>query len=311
MMAKRVSASDAPRLEEFVNACIVLDDWLHWMSSFCGVSEASEAFSDDQSYLSPYRILSHLSTKSERWQYTFQYLDRLSPYVVLAIEKWSPLLTPNEGQQPVQGKPLAWRPEAEISVGMELVRAWFPFPHYLAYPTAHELVCDCLDQFVNSFVKAIETTKTLDFSAMKLGTTDSVLQWNSDEVSRLRACLGQERSWLGSLLKGSGLGDDYRTKWRPYTPEALSLLNGFDESMEAESKILDALLQNEPLTQLELSHSADQGNPPSGTFKAAIKRLSQSKLILSGGPGKASKGYFLTPLGCAVALNEISLLHGR
>lgn len=64
-MAKRRAVSDAPSLEELVHACIVLDDWLHWMPAVCGMSEESKAVHEDQTYLSTYRILDRLMQNLE------------------------------------------------------------------------------------------------------------------------------------------------------------------------------------------------------------------------------------------------------
>lgn len=350
-MATRAPASETSSLNELVCACTVLDDWIHWMHGICGFDEGSESVPDDQAYLSSCRILKTLASNSSEFVYAFDYLVQLRSSVIHAINCWAPLLSRNEGQLPIQSTLLMRRPGTVFHNGKRSLRPpllWFQFSSGMAYPTAHEAVCDCFDQFVTGFAGHLGPLSPLrkdEREILQLRTRDFVLQWCPSEAGRLLACMSQERRWLSRLLNsGPGgndlyleLNDNYREKWSPYTSDTSSLKSRIQRLGDVKLKILDALLKREDelLTLSKLSklvgvrvtttttttvskkgtrpnakkpqEASPKDASPSRKIKTAITELTRENLIRPGGQGRGSKGYFLTPLGNAVALLRIRL----
>ncbi len=317
-MAKRQSkpapAIKHPPLDELVRACFVFDDWLQWMAVACGSVTEGSISSFTASFINPFRFLPSTGAAfgedgdDGTLAYAIDYLAREQPFIQKVISDWAPLLTLIPAERPTSYTLLNWNAFAErlLNPGIKMFYGW---PPGISTPTAHE----CVWEWFNLFVRFVAQFRDDNASSDQEGRVDLAsafmsLDWNQQNAEVLLAAMEQERRCLSKEIGLPKDAEKYYRIWRPnreHPPEAQELIPRLGPLAR---DIMQAAYLKQGRTKKQLSDDVMR-RPPSGQFKCMLSGLIKDGLLDSGGPGRASSGYQLTPLGRKVAelLNAMRL----
>ncbi|MEI8383714.1 MAG: hypothetical protein WCJ09_26605 [Planctomycetota bacterium] len=310
-MAKRQSkpapAFKHPPLDDLVRACFVFDDWLQWMAEACGSVTGNCVSSITPMFLNPFRFLPSVGTAFSEdgddgtLAYAINYLTSEQPFIKNVIFKWAPFLTLIPTERPMSYTLLSWNDSAErlLNPGIKMFYGW---PPGISTPTAHECVWEWFNLFVRFVAQFRDDNATSDQEGrVDLASAFMSLDWNQQNAAVLLAAMEQERRCLSKEIGLPKDAEEYYRIWRPnreHPPEAQELIPRLSPLAR---DILHAVYLKEGRTQKQLSLEVLRKATPSGQFKSMLSALIDHELVDSGGPGRASSGYRLTPLGSQVA----------
>lgn len=310
-MAKRQSkpapAFKHPPLDDLVRACFVFDDWLQWMAEACGSVSGNCVSSITPMFLNPFRFLPSVGTAFSEdgddgtLAYAIEYLESNRSVIKKAITEWAPFLTLIPTESPASYTLLNWNAQADrlLSPVIKMIWGW---PKGITTPTAHECVWEWFDRFVRIVVQLQNGAAASDPEFhVDLAWVFMSLDWNEQDAAVLLAAMEQERRCLSKEIGLPKNAEEYYRIWRPYWEHPPKVQEIIPKLSPLARDILHAVYLKEGCTQRQLSLEVLRKATPSGQFKSMLSALIKHELVDSGGPGRASSGYRLTPLGSQVA----------
>lgn len=302
-------------MSDLVSACLALDDWLIWMADACGSIRGDIVYGLPP-FVSPYRHLGEFGSHDTSLLTASKYLIELGKSLLPEFGTMIKSYARTGGAFSLQSHLLTLRSTPEdVSEDLRLCLPLFPEPADVSYPTAHQAVRDHFERFV-LFIGQIFKSFASDYFRWLDVTYEafSIIEWNQVDAGRLLAGMEQERRWLfvgqGQMFFSDSAYASYRTTWRPYGDASISLRERANQLDNIQAAILLVLLNSEPQTERALAKSIQplldtRGSSAHLNLIAALKRLCGENMVCSGGHGRASHGYRMTPFGRVIAMIQV------
>lgn len=311
-------ADGAQHIDDFVNASLMLDEWLVWMSSLCGHCSGTEVPFFVRSGFPRLAIVPELEPPPEEESrnrivaYGLAFFSGWHDSVRFAVSNWSHRFSASSGAGGAV-------PSALIRVIDSAGRnsLFGGFPESVTDPSAHEAVIWWFANFVHHVqslrLQALSDSTKEMFHDNRCWPEDWHLEshfenwlWNRNDAARLAAIMECERRILYQAWEQQATIDSlpaYDQLWRRDRRLSLAVVEviaKLDNPMDR--SILKSLFREQPCTKDALVHSVcgNKQNAP-GNFNTSLDKLKDLGLVRSGGRGRSSPGYTLTDLGNEVA----------
>ena len=322
-------ASDVVRVQQidhFVDASLLLDDWLDWMSCLSGQSAGTEELYFLRSRDPRLTIIPRLDPPAEEENrdaviaYGLSVFWERNDFVRDAIHTWLHLLV---APSPLRVDSTSESTGAvcsslfhmsEPTTGLRSL--WMGFPESIVDPSAHEAVLEWYATFL-SFVRNVVAPACSRSPVDLFRESDSWTEvpsfapcfenfvWNRNQAARLAAVMERERrilyqGWQHDPAIPAQILLEYRQLWRRDRRLRLEVTESLAKLSLVDRLILKKL-RSGPLKKAILCNElcGPKENVP-GNFNTSVERLKQMRLI-SGGTGRGSTGYQLTDIGNEVA----------
>ena len=313
-------ADRAPSINEFVNASLVLDEWLVWMSSLCGQCLGTEEPFFVRSRIPRLALVPRLEPPPDEEDrnrvvaYGLSFFAGWHDAVRDAVSTWSHLLIASSGSAGAVRSSLIR--EVDPSTGESTLLT--SFPNSVVDPSAHEAVLGWFAVFADH-VRILRLPTLFDsdsamfndnrcwHDAPRFESRFESWSWNRNDAARMAAIMECERRILFQAWKHEAtveLLPSYQELWQRDRRLSLAVVETIGKLSDSvmDRCILANLLRSQPCKKEVLCGAVcGPDSPPSGAFNGSLKKLQELKLMLSGGKGKASQGYRLTDSGLAVA----------
>lgn len=311
-------ADRALRIDDFVNASLLLDEWLDWMSSLCGHCSGTAEPYFVRSRLPRLALVPRLEpppdeeNRNRMVAYGLAFFSGWHESVQTAVSYWSHRFMGSTGSGGAVPSTLI---RVVDSVGS--TNPWGGFPESAIDPSAHEAVLWWFANFVrhvqNLRLPVLSDSTVEMFYDNRCWPADSLLEshfgnWllNRNDAARLAAIMEGERRILYQAWELQATTEslpDYDQLWRRDRRLSLAIVEAIarlDKPLDRD--ILKSLSREQPCKRIPLCRSVC-GNKPNvpGNFNASLKKIMELNLVSSGG-GRSSPGYSLTDFGNEVAV---------
>ncbi len=306
------------RMNDFVNASLLLDEWLDWMPSLCGQVEGFEEPFFVRSRIPRLALVPRLEPPPDEEDrnrvvaYGLSFFAGWHDPVRDAVSTWSHLLIVSSGSAGAVRSSLIR--EVDPSTGESTL--WMSVPNSVVDPSEHEAVLGWFAVFADHVrILRLPTLFNPDsgvfhdnrcwHGAPRFESRFESWSWNRNDAARLAAIMECERRILFQAWKHKATAEslpEYRELWYRDRRLSQAVVETIGKLSEMDREILSRLLSAQPQTTDQLSHSIDGPNStPSGSLTRSLKGLKALECIQSGGRGRPSAGYCLKDLGMQVA----------
>ncbi len=315
-------ADCALRIDDFVYASLLLDEWLDWMSSLCGHCSGTEEPFFVRSRLPRLALVPRLEpppdeeNRNQVVAYGLSLFSGWHEFVEVAVSHWSHRFMGSSGSGGAVPSTLI---RVVDSVGS--TNPWGGFPESAIDPSAHEAVLWWFANFtrhVQDLCLPVLSDSTEEmFLDNHCWLAGSLLEshfgnwlWNRNDAARLAAIMEGERRILyqaWELQVTTESLPDYDQLWRRDRRLSLAVVEVIGKLNNPMDRwILKRLLRAQPCKKQDLAPAgSDKKNLP-GNFGKSVAKVIELKLVIPG-KGRTSVGYRLTDFGIEVAevLNEM------